>query len=86
MNLENSPEIIQLLRNISESLTGIGSKLDKLILAQKVTVYTDRELFELKDNDGLSWSQLSKRTGISVSTLQSRVRRYKNEKLADWSE
>ena len=39
-------------------------------------VYTDRELYELKYEDNLSWKQLAKRTGKPVSTLQYRIRRY----------
>ena len=37
-------------------------------------VYTDEELAELKES--LSWKKLSERTGIKLSTLQYRLRRY----------
>lgn len=42
-------------------------------------VYTNRELYVLKYEDSLSWSKLSQRTGIPVSTLQYRVRKYLEE-------
>lgn len=78
-------EIGALLKDMRETLNSIDSKLDTVINGQSTSkpVLTDRELYELKDKEGLSWSQLSKRTGISVSTLQSRVRRYRDSILSE---
>lgn len=39
-------------------------------------VFSDRDLYELKQE--LSWSKLNKKTGILISTLQYRVRKYEN--------
>lgn len=78
-------EIGAILKDVKDTLNSIDSKLDMVINNQstKNSVLTDRELYELKDKEGLSWSQLSKRTGISVSTLQSRVRRYRDSILSE---
>lgn len=44
--------------------------------SEESKIYTNRELYTLKYIDNLSWNKLNQRTGIPISTLQYRVRKY----------
>lgn len=50
-------------------------------IEQNRRVYTSEELADMKKT--LSWQALSKRTGIAISTLQYRVRKYKHQKMLE---
>lgn len=78
MSVNSNVEFEKQIHNIEKKVDNIEKSLEKLLAlteASNETVYTDRELYDLKME--LSWSQLNKKTHIPLSTLQSRVRRYK---------
>ena len=78
MQVNNEIEHEKRLIRIEKKIDDVANSIEKLISmteASKQTIYTDRELFELKEE--LSWAQLHKKTNIPLSTLQCRVRRYK---------
>lgn len=54
---------------------------DIVEIEQNRRVYTSEELADMKKN--MSWQSLAKRTGIPISTLQYRVRKYKQKMLED---
>lgn len=54
---------------------------DIVEIEQNRRVYTSEELADMKNN--MSWQSLAKRTGIPISTLQYRVRKYKQKMLED---
>lgn len=55
-------------------------KLDKLKVTEHI--YTDKELNELKS--AMSWNELHIKTKIPVSTLQYRIRRYREKQEDDY--
>lgn len=56
------------------------SRIDKLIEEPKhEIVYTPKTLYEMKQK--LSWNKLHERTGIPISTLQYRCKRYVEKEL-----
>lgn len=62
-------------KDISKRLGEVETALkDILALEQSRRVYTGAELAEMKKS--LSWQNLSKKTGIPLSTCQYRVRQY----------
>ena len=75
--------------NTEKQYKDIANRLDKVeaVLQDIVTiekdrrVYTSEELADMKKN--MSWQALSKRTGIAISTLQYRVRKYKQKMLEE---
>lgn len=78
MSVNSNVEFEKQIHNIEKKVDNIEKNLEKLVAlteTSKETVWTDRELYDLKLE--LSWSQLNKKTHIPLSTLQSRVRRYK---------
>lgn len=78
MQVNSEVDTEKRLMRIENKIDGVVNSIEKLISmteASKQTIYTDRELFELKEE--LSWAQMHKKTNIPLSTLQSRVRRYK---------
>lgn len=78
MQVNSEVDMEKRLIGIENKIDGVANSIEKLMSmteASKQTIYTDRELFELKEE--LSWAQLHKKTNIPLSTLQCRVRRYK---------
>ena len=70
--------MIKLLCELIDSVENMrGELMNSKLAAERPKVYTDEEIYNLKQS--LSWSKLSERTGIPVSTLQSRYRRYMQE-------
>lgn len=70
--------ILKLLLDLANSVDDIqGDLLASKIAVERPKVYTDEELYDLKQS--LSWSKLSERTGIPVSTLQSKCRRVRDK-------
>jgi RNA processing factor Prp31 len=72
-------ELYSKVSELSDLIKGqeeLCDNIKKMAESSNTKVYTDEELFKLKEQ--LSWSKLSTRTGIPVSTLQSRCRRYRN--------
>ena len=70
--------IIRLLSELVNSVESMrGELLNSKLAAERPKVYTDEELYNLKQN--LSWSKLSERTGIPISTLQSKCRRFRDK-------
>ena len=75
--------------NTEKQYKDIANRLDKVeaVLQDIVTiekdrrVYTSEELADMKKN--MSWQSLAKRTGIPISTLQYRVRKYKQKMLEE---
>ena len=75
--------------NTEKQYKEIANRLDKVEAAlkdiveieQNRRVYTSEELADMKNN--MSWQSLAKRTGIPISTLQYRVRKYKQKMLED---
>ena len=75
--------------NTEKQYEDIANRLDKVeaVLQDIVTiekdrrVYTSEELADMKKN--MSWQSLAKRTGIPISTLQYRVRKYKQKMLEE---
>ena len=58
-----------------------GALQEIVSIEQNRRVYTSEELADMKKN--MSWQALSKRTGIAISTLQYRVRKYKQKMLEE---
>lgn len=52
---------------------------DIVTIEQNRRVYTSEELADMKKN--MSWQSLAKRTGIPISTLQYRVRKWKQKMM-----
>ena len=79
VNTENRLAAMQ--KEITESLNGLKNDVQELgkLSADTVHVYTDEELYKLKQT--MSWAVLSKKTKIPLSTLQYRHRRYVREQL-----
>ena len=78
MAVNSNVDFEKQINTIEKKVDSIERSLEKLVAlteASNETVYTDRELYDLKQE--LSWAQLNKKTHIPLSTLQSRVRRYK---------
>ena len=78
MQVNAEVDLDKKLIRIENKIDDVANSIEKLMSmteASKQTIYTDRELFELKEE--LSWAQLHKKTSIPLSTLQCRVRRYK---------
>ena len=78
MQVNSEVDMEKRLIRMENKIDGVVNSIEKLMSmteASKQTIYTDRELFELKEE--LSWAQMHKRTNIPLSTLQCRVRRYK---------
>ena len=78
MQVNSEVDMEKRLIKIENKIDGVVNSIEKLMSmteASKQTIYTDRELFELKEE--LSWAQLHKKTNIPLSTLQCRVRIYK---------
>ena len=81
--------IIQDLSSKIDNLTNAVDMNNRLVaklynaatnVSETNRVYTDAELYRLKQE--LSWKALSNRTGIKVSTLQYRYRKYSKQLLS----
>lgn len=69
--------IIKLLGELINSVECMrGELMASKLAAERPKVYTDEELYKLKQS--LSWSKLSERTGIPISTLQSKCRKFRD--------
>lgn len=69
-------------KDITHRLEQVEDALKDIVsIEQNRRVYTSDELLSLKKS--LSWKALSKRTGIPISTLQYRVRKYKQKMFED---
>ena len=69
-------------KDIANRLEQVEDALNDIVsIEQNRRIYTSDELLSLKKS--LSWQALSKRTGIPISTLQYRVRKYKQKMLED---
>ena len=67
-------------KDIANRLEQVEDALNDIVsIEQNRRVYTSDELLSLKKS--LSWQALSKRTGIPISTLQYRVRKYKQKMM-----
>ena len=79
MAVNSNVDFEKQINTIEKKVDNIEKSLEKLVALTKTSienvVYTDRELYDMKQE--LSWAQLNKKTHIPLSTLQSRVRRYK---------
>lgn len=73
--------ILEKLNGLEDSIYNMNRKInligDKLELKGHRKKYTDRELYELKTK--MSWNELSRETGISVSSLRYHVKVYEKE-------
>ena len=73
--------ILEKLNGLEDSIYNMNRKInligDKLQLHGHRKKYTDRELYELKTK--MSWKELSRETGISVSSLRYHVKVYEKE-------
>lgn len=73
--------ILEKLNGLEDSIYNMNRKInligDKLQLQGHRKKYTDRELYELKTK--MSWKELSRETGISVSSLRYHVKVYEKE-------
>jgi hypothetical protein len=88
--MENKRQAIdtnELVMLLSKQLEMAFQKIDELTQrvytleqnsgkSEENKIYTNRELYTLKYIDNLSWNKLNQRTGIPISTLQYRVRKY----------
>ena len=69
-------------KDLANRFEKVEDALQEIVsIEQNRRVYTSDELMSLKKT--LSWQALSKRTGIPISTLQYRVRKYKQKMLED---
>lgn len=79
--LSDKDRDIVIINLLSELIDNVESMRDELmaskLIAERPKVYTDEELYNLKQS--LSWSKLSERTGIPISTLQSKCRKYRDK-------
>ena len=75
VNAEQTKRMSQIEQQIKELRSEIA-KLDQLKIREG-HIYSDEEIYRLKSS--MSWTKLSKRTGIPVSTLQYHYRRYLRE-------
>lgn len=68
-------------KDLKENLSELKKDIQKLnkLSAETVHVYSDEELYNLKKT--MSWTALSCKTKIPISTLQYRHRRYVKEQL-----
>ena len=75
----SSVEVEQNFRKTEKQLDELKNEVQKLdrLRAAETHVYTDEELAKLKMT--MSWNGLHTKTKIPVSTLQYRLRRYRNE-------
>lgn len=91
-NMKLSKNMVEYISNSSmntdKKIESVGRKVDELKdLAKKadkrkvpeIHVYTDEELYKLKKT--MSWKQLNQKTGIPLSTLQYRHKRYVKETM-----
>ena len=84
MNKDKQEElsiILEKLNSIEDSIYNMNRKInligDKLEVKGHRRKYTDAELYELKTK--MSWKELSRETGISVSSLRYHVKVYEKE-------
>lgn len=84
MNKDKQEElsiILNKLNDIEDSIYNMNRKInligDKLEVKGHRKKYTDAELYELKTK--MSWKELSRETGISVSSLRYHVKVYEKE-------
>lgn len=78
MSVNNSVDTDKKLHEIEVKVDSIQQNIEKMVAmmqASEKQIYTDRELFDLKQE--LSWQKMVAKTHIPLSTLQSRVRRFK---------
>lgn len=69
-------------KDITHRLEQVEDALGEIVeIEQNRRVYTSEELADMKKN--MSWQSLAKRTGIPISTLQYRVRKYKQKMLEE---
>lgn len=81
--------VSNVVANTEKQYKDLATRLDKVEAAlkdiveieQNRRVYTSEELADMKKN--MSWQSLAKRTGIPISTLQYRVRKYKQKMLEE---
>lgn len=67
-------------KDITHRLEQVEDALGEIVeIEQNRRVYTSEELADMKKN--MSWQSLAKRTGIPISTLQYRVRKYKQKMM-----
>lgn len=73
--------ILDKLNGLEDSIYNMNRKInligDKLEVKGHRRKYTDAELYELKTK--MSWNELSRETGISVSSLRYHVKVYEKE-------
>ena len=78
--LSDKDREIAIIRLLSELINSVecmrGELMNSKLAAERPKVYTDEELYNLKQS--LSWSKLSERTGIPISTLQSKCRKFRD--------
>ena len=78
MSVNNSLDTDKKLHEIEVKVDSIQQNMEKVLAvvqASEKQIYTDRELYDLKQE--LSWQKMVAKTKIPLSTLQSRVRRFK---------
>jgi len=74
--------LLKILVVQSRKIDALETRINNIengMLPEHNGVYTDEELYELKQQ--LSWKKLSERTNIKVSSLQYRLRRYRDDTL-----
>ncbi len=81
ISMDSDKKIDEVHKDLKESIKEMENEIQKLgkLSAETVHVYSDEELYNLKKT--MSWTALSCKTKIPVSTLQYRHRRYVKEQL-----
>lgn len=78
MSVNQSVDTDKKIHDLEVKVDSIQQNVEKILAvvqASSKQIYTDRELYDLKTQ--LSWAQLQERTRVPLSTLQSRIRRFK---------
>lgn len=78
MSVNQSVDTDKKIHNLEVKVDSIQENIQKILAIIQTSerqIYTDRELYDLKQE--LSWQKMVAKTHIPLSTLQCRVRRYK---------
>ena len=78
MSVNQSVDTDKKIHDLEVKVDSIKENIEKILAVVQASmkqVYTDRELYDLKQE--LSWQKMVAETKIPLSTLQTRVRRFK---------
>lgn len=78
MSVNQSVDTDKKIHDLEVKVDSIQQNVEKILAmvqASEKQIYTDRELYDLKQE--LSWQKMVAKTKIPLSTLQARVRRFK---------